>query len=1048
VDKFFAAYQRSDLDGLMLLWSEKSPEMAASKQTFQQTFAASKIELKNLTIRKIVIENSKATVRVVADMIVSDTTTGKPAVGSGISNRTLHCVKEGEVWQVFQYVSSEQELAVALASAKTDEARKSLLESEKELVTVALVQALLEQGRRLHSKGSYQVALAMLRLANDMAHQLADESGGAAAWMGIGIVHRSQSNYDQALEAHQKSMEISRKIDDKDGIGRALNNIGEVHRLQGNYTQALEDYQKSLEIMIGLEDKEAISRALNNIGIVHASQDDYTLAREFFQRSLKIKEELDDKRGAAVTRMNIGLVEYSQGNYAQALEDYQKSLEIMIELEDKEGIASTLSNIGIVHATQNNYTQALEYFRKSLEVAQELNDPNGIAIVLSNIGLVEYSQGNYARALENYRESRKINEQIGDKEGIAGVLASIGLVEYSQGNYAQAVDLFQRSLRIAQEINDKEGIAIALNNIGLVEHSQGNYTQAVEMAKQSAAISEQIGSPELSWQARLTMGKAYQALNQGEQACHEYKLAIDSIEKLRSEVAGAELDLQRFFVNKLAPYHQMIQLLIEQNNPTEAFAYAERAKARALLDTLQTGRVNITKAMTADEQALERKLRSEMISLNTQIFREEQRDEPDSSRIKQLKSRLEKARRDYEEFNLSLYAAHPELKIYRGQMQPVSLDYSSELIPDTRTAFLEYVVTEDKTYLFVLTRKEQTRSNGRTLAGVPVLKGYIINIKQKDLLDRVEDFRETLLRNNFRTQARELFRLLLKPATDQLRGKSQLILVPDGPLWDIPFQGLESDQRRYLIEDHSVSYVHSLTVLREMIKRREKSPEDTGACSLLAMGDPVLGKAMIKRVDSVLMDRQLGPIKDAKIQLHELEKLYKVKGYTGAEASEERFKTEAPTCRILHLATHGILNNHNPMYSHLLLSREEVSEKEDGLLEAWELMNLDLKANLAVLSACDTARGRAAGEGVIGLSWALFIAGVPTTVVSQWSVESASTAKLMVEFHRQLRSKVGKTGSQISKAEALRRASLMLLRNRQYKSPYYWGGFIVVGAGY
>jgi CHAT domain-containing protein len=190
------------------------------------------------------------------------------------------------------------------------------------------------------------------------------------------------------------------------------------------------------------------------------------------------------------------------------------------------------------------------------------------------------------------------------------------------------------------------------------------------------------------------------------------------------------------------------------------------------------------------------------------------------------------------------------------------------------------------------------------------------------------------------------------------------------------------------------------------------------------------------------MDEELSPLPETERQLKALQKIYgtgQSRIYIGAQASEETFKNEAPSYRILHLATHGILNDKSPMYSHLLLSQTETAAAQDGLLEAWEIMNLDLKADLAVLSACETARGRVSnGEGVIGLTWALFVAGVPTTVASQWKVESESTTQLMVEFHRNLRSNK-------SKSESLRQAALKLLRTKKYSHPFYWGGFIVLG---
>jgi CHAT domain-containing protein len=191
------------------------------------------------------------------------------------------------------------------------------------------------------------------------------------------------------------------------------------------------------------------------------------------------------------------------------------------------------------------------------------------------------------------------------------------------------------------------------------------------------------------------------------------------------------------------------------------------------------------------------------------------------------------------------------------------------------------------------------------------------------------------------------------------------------------------------------------------------------------------------------MDADLSPLPAAADMVKELGALYgpaRSKVYVEAYATEDTFKSEAPTCRILHIAAHGIVDNSSPMYSQIILSRGPASD-DDGVLEAWEVMNLDLKADLVVLSACETARGRvSAGEGMIGLSWAFFVAGCPTTVASQWKVEAPATTPLMLEFHRSLLSNIGK-------AQALRRAELKLLRTRRYAHPFYWAGFVVIGDG-
>ncbi|HEX8294646.1 MAG TPA: CHAT domain-containing protein, partial [Pyrinomonadaceae bacterium] len=224
---------------------------------------------------------------------------------------------------------------------------------------------------------------------------------------------------------------------------------------------------------------------------------------------------------------------------------------------------------------------------------------------------------------------------------------------------------------------------------------------------------------------------------------------------------------------------------------------------------------------------------------------------------------------------------------------------------------------------------------------------------------------------------------------------------------------------------------------------------DAAPATLLALGNPTTGNEGEGRAASALRGGKLDPLPEAEQEVRALGRLYgasRSKVYTGAEAREDRFKSEAGRAGILHFAAHGLVNNASPMYSHLALAGGGAGE--DGLLEAWELTRLELKADLAVLSACETARGRtAAGEGMIGLSWAMFIAGVPSIVVSQWKVESAGTRELMVNFHRGLITAQGGGRVRQAKSEALRQAALKLMRNPETSHPFYWAGFVLVGEG-
>jgi CHAT domain-containing protein len=405
---------------------------------------------------------------------------------------------------------------------------------------------------------------------------------------------------------------------------------------------------------------------------------------------------------------------------------------------------------------------------------------------------------------------------------------------------------------------------------------------------------------------------------------------------------------------------------------------------------------------------------------------------------------LERARLEHENFEASLYAAHPELKMQRGEGAPLRIENTSELLRDEKTALLEYTVAGERVYLFVLTK-------GAGAAPVD-LQALTLPTRRNNLAARVEKFRQRMANRDldYSDSAAELYNLLIKPAQAQLQGKRRLVIVPDDLLWDLPFQALRPAGGHYLIEDYAISYAPSLTVLRETIAKQHQRT-NPALPTLLAIGNPSLGNQTIERAHIVSMNKGFEALPEAERQAKMLGQLYGPRGskvYVGADAREDRVKAEAANYRILQLATHGVLNNANPMYSYVLLSQSPNGSKEDGLLEAWEIMDLDLKADLVVLSACDTARGRiGAGEGVIGLTWAFFVAGSPTTVVSQWSVESESTTELMLNFHRNLKGPGAGSQYAMTKAEALRQAQLKLLRTKRYQHPFFWAGFVVVGDG-
>lgn len=1147
-EKFFAAYQKEDIDGLMSLWSEKSLDYAASKRSFQQAFADyEKLEVKNLVFVAAASTADKADVRVTIEVSAGDSKTGKPADGLGKMNRTLRMMKEGEGWKIWRYFPTEEDFAAELIAAQAAQERQALLNEKKNLVTSELVKQLAQKSKALLDQGKAAPALAIaeftlpiaeslndpsaltlaLRLTGNIYRtqrdyerafeylqkslkvaeasgntpdilsalnylsglfyyqskydeaveyllkslQLAEKTGNKSEpfyiTSNIGLIYKSQGSYTQALDYFQRSLREAELLEDKRLVVYALNTIGGVFQLLGNYPQAQEFYLRSLQLAEATGDKKGTSNVLNNLGLLASAQGDFAQALAYYRRSLQLAGELADKANIAYTFNNIGAVYFSQGNYALALENYQQSLKLKEEIGDKASIPGSLTNIGQLHREQGNYAQALDFLQRSLKLKEELKDKAGIANTLNSIGIVYYFQKNYAQALDYFQKSLQLREELKDKPGLAEAISNIGLIHDAQGDYQRAIEYYQRGLKIKEELGDKAGIANGLSNVAASYLDAGQYALALENAERSSAMAAQLGIPPVLWSARTTAGMSHLALKQNDRARQAFLDAIATVEKLRGQVAGTEQDQQRYFEDKLSPYYAMVELSVSEKNYAEALAYAERSKSRTLLDVLSNGRVNITKAMTADEISRDRALLGEVSSLNTQISRLKLQPKAEAQRLAELNTRLEKARLEYESFQTSLFASHPELKVQRGQTQPLILDDAQALLHDAKTALLEFVVAEDKTYLFVLTKAATT---GKQNSSPVTLSIYPLAIKSKELAGLADSFLKRVAERDLTVKepARQLYDLLVKPAEKQLQGIKKLCIVPDGPLWNLPFQALLQEDKGYLLEQYAIFYAPSLSVLREMqrkgaqLRLAQRQPNVAPAQArtlakvsyvasspeLFALGNPALNGEKTVAARTGLRDEPLDPLPEAEKEVKRLGQLYGAERsmvLIGDKAVEETVKAFAGKYQVIHFAAHAILDDRNPMYSKIILSPQREHPAEDGLLETWEIMKLDLNAEMVVMSACQTARGRVgAGEGIIGMTWALFNAGVPSAVVSQWKVDSARTSELMVEFHKNLlRHRAGGKAA-ASKSEALREAALKLLHG-PYNHPAYWAGFILIG---
>lgn len=977
---------------------------------------------------------------------------------------------------------------------------------------------LLNIGSINYLQGNYAPALELYQSALAQFEQLHSTFEIANALLGIGMVYKEQGRHAQALEFLQRALRQYESIDNQESVAIALDNIGSIQYeqgeyaaaakslqqslalreglpdaessvstfvlignalySQGNYTGALKYYRKSLALFEETGDRGSAGSALANIGNVYYAQGNYGLALEYYHRGLEADEAQKNRAMIANSRLGIGNAYRLQGNYALALENYSQSLALNEELGNKADAASVLGSIGIVYAAQGQPGRAIEYYQKSLAQHEALGDKSGMARTLSNTGNAHFVSGNRVAALESFERSRMLYEETGDRAGVARSTLGAGIVLAAQGEHVAALTNFQKSRQQFEALGNMNEAATAMLRIASVHMTTGDYAAALDFAEQATLKATATNNLESLWQARLAAGKAQYFLNRSTEARQALTEAISTIEILQAQPAVGEQG-SHSQADQLSPYLAMVDLLLGQNKPAEAFDYAERANSLRLLNVVRGGNLKITKGMTPVEEEQERHLSGELVSLNAQLNRERQRPRPDEKLIAELGARQRRAQLEYTAYKTKLYAAHPALKVFRAEMKPLKLDQAKALIAATGSALVQFVVTEQRAYLFVLTREagrqggagagrraaEEQGKNAsspppqKTPAAQPTLKVYGLDIRRGDLAERVRSFRASLINRDeaFEKPARELYDLLLKPAQEQLAGQKALVIVPDAALWDLPFQALQPAENHYLIEDHVISYVPSLTGLREMMKPRSVSHSRRALAVplLLAFANPALSSETMKRASanrSATMPASTPETEQEALALSQSFGVNRSKVYAGSEAREDRVKAEAGRSSVLHFAAPSELDDVSPMYSYIALAKGETSNREDGLLQAWELLKLELQAELAVVSTssvitAEPSRPRSSdsnsSNSITAFSWSWFVAGCPTLVISRWETSAPARIELMKEFYRSLRAEDEPLHNR--KARALQAAMLKLVRNESYRNPYYWTGFMAIG---
>ncbi len=908
----------------------------------------------------------------------------------------------------------------------------------------------LEEGQHLNMIGNYYWSRSNFSKAAEYfteAVQAIQETEVKTQWISYlyngGLMYCYLSQPLKGREYYRQALEVAREIGHKEEEAKLLRSIGFTHAQMSEYSQALDFYRKALDIALEIGDRRRQAECLTDIADVDWKRGNYSQSIEKYRESLGISREVGDNYREFWTLIGMGNVLLKTGEFSRSLLSYLQALEInkQLKLRYQEGIL--LTNIANIYLNMGDYSKALNYYHQALDIHKETGSKSGQGITLSNIALVYSEQKDYSQASEVYQKALQIAQETGDKRAEANRLNNLANTYTHLGNFQKARTLYDEALTLAQNLGTKEIEANVYRDRAYMFAEKQEYSRAKESFLKAISIGQEIGYSQKTWLAHAGLASVYEKQNKDQEAWEQYTKALEDIESMRSQIQLEE-HKSGFLSDKFEVYVALVSLLFDlhQGQPSKGYAeqayyVAEKAKARAFLDSLQEGKTNLSSKLSPELKEEEKELLGRISEIQTELIKPHVTD----AKREELFKELEEAEENHLNLVQRIRSASP---VYAQIIypKPYRLEDIKKKLLDAETALLEYMVGEKETFLFFLT-KDKFLIHRLSLS--------------KDLEERAKDY-SSLLRTGIDrdfqafSAGEKLFQELIGPVESEFGSIKRLIIIPDGNLNFLPFETFIAPGRdvfpRYIAQDYRISYAPSATALADLLERQNS---DSRRKDLLAFADPVYGTAgssenivdpnTILREFYLEQGFELSPLKYSAEEVRQISKLIKKKTrdiYTGEGANEEKIKSlDLKDYKIIHFATHGFIDEQVPLRSSLLLTLDE-DPAEDGFFQAREIYNTDLNAKLVVLSACQTSRGKLMrGEGVMGLSRAFLYAGAESVVASLWSINDKATSVFMKYFYRGL-------SQGLTKEEALQKAKLDMIES-EYRHPFFWAPFILNG---
>jgi filamentous hemagglutinin family protein len=774
----------------------------------------------------------------------------------------------------------------------------------------------------------------------------------------------------------------------------------------------------------------------------------YALLIDCYEQNLAIAQTSENFEWQAYSLNNLAISHFVIGNYQQAIDYHQQQLQLAQEAGDQTQAGIALSGIGAAYGALGDYPTAIDYYTQGLEKISVTVAPEWRSLTLRNLGNAYLVQKDYEQAIAYQNTSLTLSREVGDRYGEMQALGNLGNSYTSTREFDRAISYHQQSITLARESSNRLQEAQALLNLGTTHSYRRDYAQAAAHHEQSLTIMRELKARLGEGIALTNLGDALFNLDRLPEAEQVLFAGIEVWESLRAGLGNNDALKVSIFETQLATYRNLQEVLADQDKAAIALEVSERGRARAFVELIARDAAGVDHEQFAVEPPNLNQLRQTAIDQNAtlveySIIREQAVDIPHGASEQYLN--------EPQESELFIWVIAPTGDVAFRRVDLRSLPNLSntslaELANVARQGIRGGQVARDSSTNNSSTSESRTGENTalnpgdlvRRLgdpsnwqpyqvtavdldAGTVTLSHPEITLPAPVALTEVypvESQSPQVRRSQYR-RLQQLHQILIEPIADLLPNDSndRVIFVPQEYLFLVPFAALQTADGQYLIEQHTLLTTSAVQVL-ELSQQRPTNAAQTA----VVVGNPAP------------MPASLAPLPYAEAEAEAIAHLLNTTAITGTEATETAIKQRLSDAQVIHFATHGLFNETHPLQGAIALAPS--TAEEDGFLTAAEILDLSINAELVVLSACDTGRGKITGDGVVGLSRSLIAAGAPSVMVSLWQVPDDATSQLMVEFYRHRQ--------QFDDAQALRQSMLSVMQT--YPNPRDWAAFTLVGS--